>query len=80
MAGEAENLEVVLTVMATPENGELVMHLEWAPCPSAPAGLAAGAASGHEGPPARRGEWLHSSSSVVCLLKLGSRAALPDEW
>jgi hypothetical protein len=33
VAGEAENLEVVLTVVPALENGQRVMHLEGALCP-----------------------------------------------
>jgi hypothetical protein len=67
VAGEAENLEVLHTVMAAAENGELVMDLEWALCPRPSAGLAASTANRDERPPARRGEWLDRTSAVVCL-------------
>src|SRR5205807_900575 len=72
-------LEVLLTIMAAAENGELVVHLERALLPQTSADLAACTASRDERPPASRGERLDRSSPVVCLQELRSGGALPDQ-
>lgn len=80
MAAEAQHLEIVLAVVTTLEDGNLVMYLEGSLLAAGPAELATAAASGDERPAPRLGEWPDRGPFVVGVAKPHPQAAPADQW